>query len=115
VSPISTVDIWHIGGAVTQNDDGAFQGRDAAFLLSPEANWESSDDDEANLTWLRDFIADMQEFSDGSRYHNIAGFQEEGDAMMRASFGPKYGRLAALKKKYDPTNFFSLNQNIKPN
>jgi FAD/FMN-containing dehydrogenase len=116
VSPISTVDIWHIGGTVTQNDDdGAFQGRDAAFLLSPEANWESSDDDEANLTWLRDFIADMQEFSDGSRYLNFAGFQEEGDAMMRASFGPKYGRLAALKKKYDPTNFFSLNQNIKPN
>lgn len=56
----------------------------------------------------------MQEFSDGGRYLNFAGFQEEGDAMMRAAFGPHYERLADLKARYDPTNFFRLNQNIKP-
>ena len=115
-SVFSTVDIWYIGGAVTQVDDetSAFHGRQAAFLLSPEANWEHAEDDEVNISWLREFIADMQEFSDGSRYLNFPGFQEEGDEMMRQSFGPKYDRLAALKAKYDPTNFFSLNQNIKP-
>jgi FAD/FMN-containing dehydrogenase len=63
---------------------------------------------------VRDFIADMAEFSDGSRYLNFPGFQEEGDEMMRQAFGTKYERLAALKQKYDPTNFFRLNQNIKP-
>ena len=52
--------------------------------------------------------------SDGSRYLNFPGFQEEGDEMIRQSFGDKYSRLAALKQKYDPTNFFSLNQNVKP-
>jgi FAD/FMN-containing dehydrogenase len=115
-SPFSTTDIWHIGGKVTQVSDAesAFHGRQAAFLLSPEANWEDPADDEANISWLRNFIADMQEFSDGSRYLNFAGFQEEGDEMMRKSFGDKYQRLAALKRKYDPTNFFRLNQNIKP-
>ncbi len=56
----------------------------------------------------------MEEFSDGSRYLNFAGFQEEGDAMMRAGFGAQYERLRALKAKYDPHNLFSLNQNIKP-
>lgn len=112
----STVDLWYVGGAVTRvsEDESAFHGRQAAFLLSPEANWEDSADDEANITWLREFIADMEEFSDGSRYLNFAGFQEEGDEMMRKAFGDKYARLADLKRKYDPTNFFSLNQNIKP-
>lgn len=115
-SVFSTVDLWHIGGAVKRGSDAdsAFNGRQAAFLLSPEANWEHPEDDEANITWLREFIADMEEFSDGSRYLNFPGFQEEGDQMMRAAFADKYERLQALKDKYDPTNFFSLNQNIKP-
>lgn len=115
-SVFSTVDLWHVGGAVSRvsDDESAFNGRQAAFLLSPEANWEHPEDDEANITWLREFIADMEEFSDGSRYLNFPGFQEEGDEMMRKSFGNKYERLQALKQKYDPTNFFSLNQNIKP-
>jgi hypothetical protein len=115
-SIFSTVDLWYVGGAVRHGStaDSAFNGRQAAFLLSPEANWEDAADDAANLAWLRDFIADMQPFSDGSRYLNFPGFQEEGDEMMRKSFGPQYQKLAALKAKYDPTNFFSLNQNIKP-
>jgi len=115
-SVFSTVDLWHVGGAVKRGRDSesAFHGRQAAFLLSPEANWEHPEDDEANLTWLREFIADMEEFSDGSRYLNFPGFLEEGDEMMRAAFGDKYHRLQALKDQYDPTNFFSLNQNIKP-
>lgn len=115
-SEFSTVDLWHVGGAVKRGSasESAFHGRQAAFLLSPEANWEHPEDDEANITWLREFIADMAEFSDGSRYLNFPGFLEEGDEMVRAAFGDKYQRLQALKDKYDPTNFFSLNQNIKP-
>jgi FAD/FMN-containing dehydrogenase len=111
----STVDIWHIGGAVKQaNDASAFHGRHAAFLLSPEANWEHPEEDDVNIAWLRDFIADMDEFSDGSRYLNFPGFQEEGEDMMRKAFGPQYERLVALKQKYDPTNLFRMNQNVKP-
>jgi FAD/FMN-containing dehydrogenase len=112
----STIDIWHIGGAVSRGsaDTSAFNGRHAALLLSPEANWEHAEDDAANITWLREMIADMQAFSDGSSYLNFPGFQEEGDAMMRKAFGAQYEKLAALKAKYDPTNLFSLNQNVKP-
>ncbi|HMR67395.1 MAG TPA: FAD-binding oxidoreductase [Anaerolineae bacterium] len=116
VSPFSTIALWHIGGAVKRGgaNESAFNGRQAAHLLSPEANWTDPAADEANISWLRSLSADMEEFSDGSRYLNFPGFQEEGDEMMRQSFGNQYSRLAALKQKYDPTNFFSLNQNIKP-
>jgi hypothetical protein len=112
----STTDLWHIGGAVARarGEDSAFYGRQAAFLLNPEANWEHPEDDEANIRWVRDFIADMQPFSDGSRYMNFAGFQEEGSEMVRDAFGQQYARLAALKRQYDPTNFLHLNQNIEP-
>lgn len=115
-SPFSTTDLWHVGGAVKRAgpDESAFGGRDVAFLLSPEANWLDAADDEANLRWVRDFVADMAPFSDGSRYLNFAGFQEEGDDMIRASYGAQHARLQALKRQYDPGNLFRLNQNIKP-
>lgn len=115
-SLLSTTDLWHIGGAVKRGDAGAsaFHGRQAAFLLNPEANWEDPRDDEANICWARQFVEDMREFSDGGRYLNFAGFQEEGDVMMRSAFGPHYERLVALKREYDPTNLFRLNQNIAP-
>jgi FAD/FMN-containing dehydrogenase len=66
------------------------------------------------MGWLRELIGDMEEFSDGSRYLNFAGFQEEGDRLIRDAFGPQYARLAQLKAKYDPHNLFSRNQNVKP-
>lgn len=115
-SPHSTTDIWHIGGAIKRVDDEsmAFHGRHVNYLLSPEANWEHAAEDEENIAWLRDFLAAMQPYSDGSRYLNFPGFQEEGDDMMRTAFAAKYDKLARLKKKYDPGNLFSLNQNIKP-
>lgn len=115
-SVLSTVDLWHIGGAVKRPgpDDSAFFGRGADFLLNMEANWEDAADDEANIRWARELIDDMQEFSDRSAYLNFAGFQEEGDEMMRSAFHSQYERLADLKAKYDPENVFHLNQNIKP-
>jgi FAD/FMN-containing dehydrogenase len=115
-SPFSTTDIWQIGGAVRRfgPEHAAYHGREVAFLLSPEANWDDPADDAANIGWLRRFLADMEPFSDGGRYLNFGGFQEEGSAMVRAAYGPQYARLAALKAQYDPTNLFRLNQNIAP-
>ncbi|MDG5817571.1 FAD-binding oxidoreductase [Natronococcus sp. A-GB7] len=115
-SPLSTVDIWQLGGAITdvEIEESAFAGRHAPFLLGVEANWENSENDDANIEWVRDCLDDMRQFSDGSIYLNFPGFLEEGDDMMRTTFGPAYERLVALKDEYDPENLFRTNQNIEP-
>ena len=115
-SPLSTVDVWQLGGAITDVgiEESAFAGRHAPFLLGVEANWEDPDEDEANVEWVRDCLADMRQFSDGSVYLNFPGFFEESEDMIRTTFGPAYERLVDLKDEYDPTNLFSHNQNVAP-
>jgi hypothetical protein len=113
-SPYSTTDVWHNAGAIRRADASktAYSGREIPYLINPEANWIEPGDDDANIAWVRDFLKALQPISDGIRYLNFAGFQEEGQAMMKTAFGDKYERLAALKKQYDPSNLFRLNQNI---
>ncbi|MFC4542087.1 FAD-binding oxidoreductase [Halosolutus amylolyticus] len=115
-SPLSTVDVWQLGGAIERADveESAFAGRHAPFLLGVEANWERPENDDANVVWVRDCLDDMRQFSDGSVYLNFPGFLEGGDDVIRTTFGRTYDRLVALKDEYDPTNLFSLNQNIAP-
>jgi hypothetical protein len=115
-SPLSTVDVWQLGGAITDVDieESAFAGRHAPVLLGVEANWEDPTTDEANIEWVRDCLDDMRQFSDGSVYLNFPGFLEEGDEMMRTTFSPAYERLVELKDEYDPTNLSSRNQNVPP-
>lgn len=115
-SPYSTIDLWHVGGAVARagTDKGAFYGRQAAFMVGGEANWIDAADDEINIRWLRECMDDLAEFSDGTLYLNFPGLLEGGDALIRNAFGPQYARLAALKQKYDPMNLFRINQNVKP-
>jgi len=115
-SRLSTVDFWYVGGAVKRvgANESAFGGRQAGWLVNYEANWVDAIDDAANVAWVKASVDGLQPFSDGSRYLNFAGFQEEGDAMMRSAFGAHYARLAELKARYDPQNLFKLNQNIRP-
>jgi hypothetical protein len=107
-SPLSTVDVWHLGGAIARVDaaDGAFAGRHAPFLLGVEANWEDPAADDANVDWVRDCLDDLRQFSDGSVYLNFPGFFEEGEAMRRTTFGPAYERLVEVEETYDPTGVF---------
>ncbi|HEU0113265.1 MAG TPA: FAD-binding protein, partial [Thermomicrobiales bacterium] len=115
-SSLSTTDLWFRAGVVHREppNGAAFRGRDAVALLGLEANWVDAADDERNVRWAREFIADMEPYSDGSRYLNFAGWHEEGEALTRDTFGSHYARLVALKRRYDPTNVFRLNQNIDP-
>ncbi len=112
----STTDLWFVAGESRQPkpDTSAFHGREAAVMIGVAAGWTDPADDERNIRWTREFNTALTPFSDGSRYLNFAGFQEEGEQMMRSGFGPQYERLLSLKRRYDPSNLFRLNQNIDP-
>lgn len=108
---------WYMGGATSRvaGDATAFGDRDMGWMLSIDAIWENPEDDQKNLDWARAFWADMKHHSNGRAYLNFAGLGEEGEELVRTSYGPaNYQRLVALKTKYDPSNLFRLNQNIRP-
>ena len=114
-SPLSQVHLQHLGGAVRRigEDEMAFSHRDAVCVLNIVTRWENPEEQEKHRTWTRDFEVAMRPFSTGGVYVNFLG--EEGEDRVKAAYGPaKYTRLVALKNKFDPTNFFRMNQNIKP-
>ena len=115
-SKLSTVDVWQLGGAISDVDDDetAIGWRDMPHMLGIEANWDDPADDEANIEWARTLWSAMQPYSPGGLYVNFPGFGEEGDDLVRAVYGDNYERLAAVKARYDPENLFRSNQNVKP-
>jgi FAD/FMN-containing dehydrogenase len=112
----STIDLWLNGGAMTDvpADATAFGSRDSAYVVSPEANWEDPADDAANIAWARDVIGSVEADSAGGTYLNFPGFLEEGESLVRTSFGAAWDRLVELKRAYDPDNIFRRNQNVAP-
>jgi FAD/FMN-containing dehydrogenase len=106
--------LQHVGGAIARvpTAETPYANRDALYDCFPVAIWDDPADDEAHIRWARDLWDAMRPFSTGGVYANNLG--EEGTERVQAAFGANYARLAAVKNKYDPTNFFRLNQNIRP-
>jgi FAD/FMN-containing dehydrogenase len=115
-SPHSTLDVWQLGGSMSRvaAQDTAFGDRSAAYLIGIESNWERPEDDSACIEWGRAVFRALEPFSTGGEYVNFPGLYEDGEQMVRDTFGGNLGRLQALKKRYDPSNLFRLNHNIPP-
>ena len=106
-SPLSTVDVWLLGGAISRpRHDTAFTNRDAPYMLGLESNWEDPKDDETNIAWARAVWNDMQRFSTGGLYVNFPGFEEGGESHQRSAYGDNWERLQMVRHRYDPTNLF---------
>ncbi|WP_254537494.1 FAD-binding oxidoreductase [Halomarina litorea] len=112
----STVDVWHLGGAIARipADETAYAHRDVEFLFCPEANWEAESEDDVNVAWARETIEAMRPYGAEGGYVNFPGLGEEGTAGVRATYGGNYERLARVKARYDPENLFRSNQNVRP-
>lgn len=63
--------------------------------------------------WAKDYWAALHPYTSGGAYVNFM-MDGEGDDRIRATYGANYDRLAAVKARYDPSNFFHVNQNIRP-
>jgi len=114
-SPLSAVAIEELGGAVSRvgKDETAFGERSAHYSLLITSAWIDPAESEKHIQWTRDFWEAMQPFASEAVYVNYLGM--EGEDRIKAAYSPaKYERLVALKNKYDPTNLFQLNANIKP-
>jgi len=113
-SPLSDFKIAYLGGAAARlPDDSALSHRKLPFLLNINTRWPLGDAPEPHIAWTRSLFERMRPFSEGKVYVNF--LMDEGQDRVRAAYGPeKYERLVAVKRRYDPENFFSLNQNIKP-
>ena len=75
--------------------------------------WKPGEPDEPNVTWVRNTWERIQPFAAGGLYVNEIG-EDDGRDRVKQAYGINYARLAAIKKKYDPTNLFRLNANIEP-
>ena len=115
-SPNTLSSIWNFGGATARvpADATAFGDRSMPYMLSIDSVWREAGDDDANIAWTRAFWSRMQPHAQQGRlYLNFPGLGEEGERLLRDSFGANYGRLQAIKRKYDPENIFRFNQNIR--
>jgi FAD/FMN-containing dehydrogenase len=114
-SPRTVIVVEHDGDSAwsrVPEDATAFGHRNWSYNMVVTTMWTDASDTDANIRWTCEFWSAMQPFLADAAYVNYLGeVNEEG---VRAAYGRKYERLAALKAKYDPTNFFCMNQNIKP-
>jgi FAD/FMN-containing dehydrogenase len=113
-SPMSEIHLQHFGGAVARvpEADTAFGDRSAGYVLNVIARSEQADGFDEHVGWARDLYDAMEPFATGGSYVN---FMSVGDDRVREAYGgEKYEQLVALKDRYDPTNLFRLNQNIRP-
>lgn len=116
-SKMSMVYFQQLGNAANRigASDTAFSHRDALCEWGCDAVWLDPSEDAANIAWARQVAEAMRPFTSGSDYVNHIGLEtEEGADRIKAAFGANYDRLVGLKNRYDPTNLFRHNQNIKP-
>ncbi len=113
-SPLSHTIVQMFGGAIGRigTGDTAYAQRQATYNIGIEAQWTDPVESKTHIAWTRDFSEALKPYSTAGLFLNFIG--DEGPDVIRAAFGDNHARLVKLKTKYDPTNFFSLNQNVEP-
>jgi len=114
-TPMGQLLLEHVHGAATRVGvgDTAFPHRVDGHNLLVLSEWREPANTERCIAWARATYAAMEPFMAPGRYVNYLADDEPGDPIA-AAYGPNYRRLRELKTKYDPHNFFHLNQNIRP-
>ena len=114
-SALSQVQLEHLHGSLHRRapGGGAFNFGGAKYNLLVNAKWTDQVQDGDNVSWARESFARMQPYLSGGAYPNYL-FQETRERVRQAYGSEVYARLVALKDRYDPANFFRLNQNIPP-
>jgi FAD/FMN-containing dehydrogenase len=112
--PKALMSFQQYGGAISRigPTETAFGNRDAEFDFVPVGMWQDPSEADLYRAWVRETWTAMAPFASHGVYLNNLG--DDSEERIKDAVGPNYDRLVALKTKYDPTNFFRLNANIKP-
>jgi len=90
----------------------AFGLRRIQYSINVMPAWTDPSMAETCIDWARRFASALEAFGASDAYVNY--LDNDGASAVRAAYGVNYERLAELKKKCDPDNFFHFNQNIAP-
>jgi len=114
-SPLSDFKLPYLGGAIGRvgEDATAYGHRDAPFILNINSRWTDANDSERHIEWTRSLWNAVQPYSAGGTYTNFMS-EDEADRVEDSYGKAKYRRLVEMKRRFDPANFFRLNQNIIP-
>jgi FAD/FMN-containing dehydrogenase len=106
--------VEHMGGAIRDvgPNDTAFSSRDAKFNVSLLGIWEDASKNDMYVAWTRKVGDELKKYATGAGYVNYMA--EEGEQAVRDTYETNLAQLIEVKRKYDPDNFFSSNQNIRP-
>ena len=113
-TPLSAVLLFHIHGAVSQypSDQTAFAARADGWDLDILAQWAEQAQESASMTWARDFWAAVEPSTSTVYVNHLE--RDDDLERLRNGYGGNWERLVELKQKYDPDNFFRMNNNIPP-
>ncbi|WP_011581784.1 MULTISPECIES: FAD-binding oxidoreductase [Chelativorans] len=112
--PECEVFIGHVGGAAGRiaTEATSFPQRSSHYVMNVHARWREPEMDQACIDWARGLFEAAKPYAIGTAYINFMPADETD--RVAAAYGPNYQRLAELKARYDPTNLFRLNQNVRP-
>jgi hypothetical protein len=115
-TPMGQMLLEHFHGAVSRIGvgDTAFPHRTPGYNLVVLSEWLDPAITNRCVAWARESYAAMSPFMASGRYVNYLDASDEVGDAVAAAYGPNYKRLQKLKAKYDPDNFFHMNQNIRP-
>ena len=110
----STMHLYPVDGAVhrVRSKDTAWTYRDITWSQVIVGVDPDPANNERTMSWARDYWEALHPYSAGAAYINF--MMEETPDRIRATYRGNYERLVEVKKKYDPTNLFHVNQNIRP-
>ena len=114
-APVRELHLHHCGGAMARVPAAAtaFAHRNAAYVLNIIARSPDREGFPDHVGWARATHQALDPWTTGGAYVNFTS--ESGADNVQASYPPDtYARLVTVKDRYDPTNLFQLNQNIRP-
>src|SRR5262249_19662161 len=106
------IEHWNDAATRVAANETAFPHRESSWNFLAGSIWTIPSQTATDLQWTRECCEAMRPYLVAGSYGNYV--TDEGEAIAREAYGPNYDRLVALKNKYDPTNFFRMNHNVKP-